>query len=239
MDQVFMRKVLKKMPKGLQKKVRRVANVYLDASMEGENISILKLLRSAGSTGIVKPEAVKIEGSSVKTIEILGKGDCCGCQSCYNICPVEAIEMKPDTEGYLYPSVDNDKCIQCGKCQKHCPAIQVQYDNRIPECYAVMAEDELRAKSASGAMFPLLADYVLSKQGYVCGAAYMEDLSVEHILIKDKGELYKLRGSKYVQSNTKNVYPEIQKLLKNNVPVLFSGCPCQVAGLYAYLGKDY
>ena len=67
----------------------------------------------------------------------------------------------------------------------------------------------------------------------------MEDLSVEHILIKDKGELYKLRGSKYVQSNTKNVYPEIQKLLKNNVPVLFSGCPCQVAGLYAYLGKYY
>ena len=239
MDQVFMRKVLKKMPKGLQKKVRRVANVYLDASMEGENVNILKLLRSAGSTGTIKPEPVKIEGSSIKTIEILEKKDCCGCQSCYNICPVAAIEMKPDAEGYLYPSVDNDKCIQCGKCQKHCPAIQVQYNNKTPDCYAVMAEDDLRAKSASGAMFPLLADYVLSKQGYVCGAAYMEDLSVEHILIKDKEELYRLRGSKYVQSNTKNVYPEIEKLLKNNVPVLFSGCPCQVAGLYAYLGKDY
>lgn len=183
---------------------------------------------------------VVLTDSDNKTIEVLKKAECCGCGSCMNICPVDAIKMVPDNEGFLYPQVDHEICINCGKCQKHCAAIQVKYENnKNPECYAMMADNEIREKSASGGMFTLLADYVFEKGGYVCGAAYDENFVVEHILIKNRDELDKLRSSKYVQSDTKLVYQEIKAALEKSIPVLFSGCPCQIAGLYAFLKKDY
>lgn len=241
MNQVFLRKVLKKLPKGMQKKARLVANRYFDEVLrENGTIRIRDLVKSREESRTSRLEPVKITDPSQKTITVLKKSECCGCSSCVNICPVEAVSMEWDEEGFWYPKVDEDRCINCGKCQKHCPAIQVKYvNNSDPECYAMMAEDEVRSQSSSGGMFTLLADYVFDKGGYVCGAAYGENFSVEHILVKTREELPKLRYSKYVQSDTKHVYQEVQDALKQEIPVLFSGCPCQIAGLNAFLGKEY
>ena len=166
--------------------------------------------------------------------------DCCGCGACYNKCPVGAISMQENEEGFLAPVIDESKCTNCGLCVKSCPSLNVQYNNTDkPECYAAMADDEIRMKSSSGGIFTLLAEYILDKGGYVCGAAFDDNWDVHHIIIDNKNDLDKLRGSKYVQSNTENCYKQIKKLLDEDKYVLFSGCPCQVAGLYSFLGKNY
>ena len=175
------------------------------------------------------------------TIGQVGHTECTGCGACYNKCPKDAIRMEYDTEGFLFPIIDENKCVNCGLCLQSCAVRNSQYKNeKEPECYAMWASDEIRAVSSSGGMFTILANYILEQDGYVCGAAYTEGYTaVEHIIIHEKDDLTKLRGSKYVQSNTKRVYREIQQLLDENNLVLFTGCPCQVAGLYAYLGKYY
>ncbi len=166
--------------------------------------------------------------------------DCCGCGACYNKCPVGAISMQENEEGFLTPVIDEAKCTNCGLCLKACPSLNTEFKNNPqPECYAAMADDEIRMKSSSGGIFTLLAEYILDKGGYVCGAAFDDNWDVHHIIIDNKNDLDKLRGSKYVQSNTENCYKQIKKLLDEDKYVLFSGCPCQVAGLYAFLGKNY
>lgn len=178
------------------------------------------------------------------TIENLEKIKCTGCASCMNICPVDAIQMRDNEEGFLYPQIDQEKCISCGLCARHCPemnqdAIEL-YRKEKKKVYAAMAEDSIREKSSSGGMFSVLAEYVLEKGGYVCGAVYSEDYcSVFHKIIFSKDELGKIRGSKYVQSVIGNTYSEIKKYLQQDKWVLFTGCPCQVAGLRMFLGKDY
>lgn len=166
---------------------------------------------------------------------------CTGCGACKNICPVGAIEMKEDNEGFLYPAINKEKCTNCGMCKKVCPILNnfSNKNTKTPKCFAVMANDEVRAKSSSGGMFTLVADYVLENNGYICGASYNKDWSVSHIIIDNKNDLDKLRGSKYLQSSTEDCYKEIKKLLKDNKLVLFTGCPCQVAGLKGYLQKNY
>lgn len=175
-----------------------------------------------------------------KTIAALPKIECCGCGACYNICPEEAISMKYDREGFLYPEIDEERCISCGKCRKACPSISGQYDhNPDPDCYVSMASDEVRKDSSSGGMFTLFAEYVLAHGGAVCGAAYNQDFKVEHIIVNNKHDLEKLKKSKYVQSDTGRVYSETKEILKEGKPVLFCGCPCQVAGLRTFLGQEY
>ncbi len=166
---------------------------------------------------------------------------CTGCAACMNLCPKAAISMKENGEGFLYPVIDEDKCIHCGLCYKRCPAIFPEYKNSTaPECYAVMGDNALRENSSSGGMFSIIADYVLRRGGYVCGAAYAGDkTSVEHIIISSADDLHKLRGSKYVQSKIGDTYIKIKQLLDGGNIVFFTGCPCQVAGLKSYLGKDY
>lgn len=171
-----------------------------------------------------------------KTIEILEHRDCCGCHACEAICPFQAITMQPDSEGFLFPVVDHERCKQCGLCQKACPALNVQFNNNPePVCYAVMANDEIRRVSSSGGMFTLVADPILEGGGLVCGAAYDEAFRVHHIMIDSKDDMYRLRGSKYVQSANDTIYRDIKEALKKGRKVLYSGCPCQVAGLYSYL----
>ena len=171
------------------------------------------------------------------------KNKCFGCRACANICPAGAICMKEDEEGFFYPAIDDKKCTNCGLCKKACPSLnksEVYNSNSDnPDCYAVMANDDIRMKSSSGGAFTLLAEYVLDKGGYVCGVAYTKGSLVQHIIINTKDELDRLRGSKYVQADTNNVYLKIKKLLKDNKLVLFSGTPCQVAGLNTFLGKKY
>ncbi len=170
------------------------------------------------------------------------KNKCFGCRACYNICPVKAITMQEDGEGFFYPVIDSSKCTSCGLCKNSCPSLEKSetYNNngKNPDCYAVMADDETRFVSSSGGAFTLIANYILEKGGYVCGAAFVGQ-NVRHIIIDKKEDMYKLRGSKYVQSDTNTVYSQIKDLLKLDKFVLFTGTPCQVAGLYNFLGKNY
>ena len=168
--------------------------------------------------------------------------ECAGCGACVSTCPVKALELKPDEHG-LYRAVLNEKtCINCGKCLKVCPSYRLpsNANTTTPNCYAVIASDaELLKKSSSGGVFSLLAKKAFEQQGAVGGAAWKEDLSVEHILIDQESDMPKLRKSKYLQSYLGNIDAQVKKRLQQGQFVLFSGCPCQIAGLRAYLGKDY
>lgn len=175
-----------------------------------------------------------------KSIICVDKEQCTGCGACYNICPTQAIRMKADSEGFLFPAIDEALCVNCGKCLNHCPVHTPQYDNSAsPECYAVLAEDTIRSVSSSGGIFTLLAEWIIDQGGAVCGAAYTPDqYNVEHIIVTSREELGLLRGSKYVQSNTGNIYQEVKKYLNSDRPVLFTGTPCQVAAIHKLFGKS-
>lgn len=166
---------------------------------------------------------------------------CTGCTACSKICPKRAISMEQDEEGFLSPVVNGALCNDCGLCREICPACNPAYVNdKRPACYAALAPDELRQrKSSSGAAFPVLAQEFLRRGGAVCGAAFREDWSVAHIIVEDDAGLERLKGSKYVQSDLGDCFPRIRKLLDAGRPVLFSGTGCQVAGLKAYLRKEY
>ena len=181
----------------------------------------------------------------IKRCDLISKKDCTGCQTCFNICPVNAISMVSDNKGFLYPKIDDDKCINCGLCYKRCPIIyfesQINTNSPTPLCYAFESKDKgLVLSSSSGGAFSTIAEYVLDHKGVVCGVTYnYESKKAEHILIEKEKELYKLRTSKYVQSDVGAVYKAIKKHLESGKMVLFTGCGCQVAGLKAYLNKSY
>lgn len=174
-------------------------------------------------------------------VELLDARLCCGCSACANICPHKAITMVENSEGFLYPKIDETKCVNCGLCQKACPILHKTNNNfKKPNCYAAMADDEIRKVSSSGGAFSIIADYILEKKGYICGCAFDEkELKAKHIIINSKEDLYKLRGSKYVQSDMGTCYQEVKNLLENGSFVLFSGTPCQIAGLKSFLRKEY
>lgn len=181
-------------------------------------------------------EELKKIHNSVCTVPL----NCTGCSACAAVCPKNAITMKENTEGFLNPEVDPDKCVDCGLCVKRCVDLNPQYRNvPRPKCYAMTADDNVRKISSSGGMFTVAAEYILDQGGYVCGAAYNDDFTVKHIIIDNKEDLYKLRGSKYMQSHIGKIYRDIKALLDNDKIVLFTGMPCQVAGLYSYLNKNY
>lgn len=165
---------------------------------------------------------------------------CTGCGACMNICPNNAITLKENDEGFLYPVIDTQKCTNCNLCLNICPINTPKYNNVIPnDCYAYMASDEERLKSSSGAVFPILAEYFIKNGGYVAGAVWDEDWSVKHIVSNSLDDIDKMRSSKYMQSKIGDVYTKVKNLLKQDIKVLFTGTPCQVAGLKSYLQKDY
>ena len=165
---------------------------------------------------------------------------CSGCGACANICPTGALSMGTDTYGYYVPLLDKKKCICCRQCIEKCPTIHVQDRNTAqPTCYAVAMNDLDRVGSSSGGIFPALSRWVLQNKGVVCGAAWTEKFGVRHIVIDQMEDLSKLCHSKYLQSNMGMVYREIESYVKQGRLTLFSACPCQIAGLYAYLGQEY
>lgn len=167
---------------------------------------------------------------------------CTGCSACVNSCPVGAISLQPDECGYYRATVNDEKCIGCGKCLNVCPALSLPQNNnfKAPELYEFIAADEaVLYASSSGGAFPLMAGEVFKKGGVVVGAAWRDDFSVEHIIIDDEKDLGKLQKSKYLQSYLGDTFCQVKEKLDNNIFVLFSGCPCQVAGLKAFLNKDY
>ncbi len=165
---------------------------------------------------------------------------CTGCAACCNTCPVDAITMIEGHNTFLYPHIDESKCINCGRCEKVCIVNNLKKDNIKPKTmYAFRACEDIRMNCSSGGVFPILANHIINNGGYVCGAAFDDDFRLKHILVSDKENLPKLYLSKYVQSSIGTIYKEIEQLLKVNKTVLFCGTPCQVAGLKNVLNKDY
>lgn len=185
--------------------------------------------------------ALQKEKPFKKTVEqSVSKKECCGCGACFNACPTDAIAMEYDEEGILYPVINEDKCIHCGKCTKVCPALHpYERNEKKPECYAAYGEDKIREVSSSGGIFSLAAEQILAENGAVCGAAFDDNFELSQKVIYDEADLPALQRSKYIQSNTKNTYQEIKKVLEEGRPALYVGCPCQIAGLRGFLGKEY
>lgn len=180
-----------------------------------------------------------------RSINITNKIDCCGCNACGDICPTQAISFQTDIEGFWYPEVDIEKCINCGLCEKICPIIHAENlkknDFPTPECFAAENKNlEVVFDSTSGGLFSAFASRMYKEKGYVGGAVFSEDCkSVKQIISADKNNLAKLRSSKYLQSNLIGFYKKVKALLTDGEKVLVCGCPCQMAGLRAYLQKPY
>lgn len=166
---------------------------------------------------------------------------CTGCRMCEKICPKKAITMIENKEGFLVTKIDTQKCINCGLCKKNCPQnTKSETESEFKKIgYAVTIKDDMIKKSSSGGIFVAISKMVLDRKGAVYGAAYNENLVVNHVRVVDIEQLKKLQGSKYVQSNTGNTYIEVKKDLEKNKIVLYSGTPCQIAGLKKFLKKDY
>lgn len=173
-------------------------------------------------------------------IEIVDKKACCGCSACVQRCPKHCISMKEDEQGFLYPEVDKTACIDCGLCEKVCPVIN-QVQRRLPiKVYASRnADDEVRKNSSSGGVFTVLAEKIIEEGGVVFGAKFNNDWDVIHSKAETREGLVDFRGSKYVQSQIGTTYRDAEAYLKQGRKVLFSGTPCQIAGLKQFLRKDY
>lgn len=174
-------------------------------------------------------------------IEIKDPADCCGCTACASICAHEAITMKPDALGFLYPEVDKEKCVDCGLCEKVC-AFNDHYDTSLnlekPIAYGARHKDMNEVEtSRSGAAFIAISDYILEQGGVVYGAGYADHFRVVHKRATTKEERDEFKGSKYVQSDMTGVFRQVKKDLRDGLTVLFSGTPCQTSGLNSYVGK--
>ncbi len=164
------------------------------------------------------------------------KTSCTGCGACYNGCPKQAIHMLPDREGFLYPTV-TDACVQCGHCAHVCPIGKHRETRPEPTVFAVWnLEDAVRENAMGGGVIPLLARYTLDAGGAIFAAAMDASLQISHTMFEDSEVLSHLQDFKPVQSRMGDTYRRVQQLLQRNRNVLFIGTPCQVDGLYRYLG---
>ena len=173
-------------------------------------------------------------------IEIRDKKDCCGCHACASACAHRAITMQTDEEGFLYPVANKDVCTGCGLCEQVCPVVNQASTVQPLKVYAARSNDEgLRRQSSSGGVFTLLAKVVINEGGVVFGAKFDKGWNVVHAWTDTLDGLADFRGSKYVQSIIGSTYEEAKHFLRKGRKVLFSGTPCQIAGLKRYLRKDY
>ena len=194
-------------------------------------------------------------------INIINKEDCCGCTACVSACPKGCIRLEEDKEGFLYPLVEKSVCINCNRCESVCPIkkstneIATDGVGQSKESYtqekinknqypvltyaAFNMEAITRQDSTSGGVFSVLANHVINSGGVVYGVTLDERLQVVHQEVGIIDEVSKFRGSKYVQSFQTDIYIKIRKKLSENIMVLYSGTPCQVEGLKAFLGKEY
>lgn len=170
----------------------------------------------------------------------LEKKECSGCTACLHVCPKQCISMKQDKEGFLYPVIDESSCIKCGLCEKICPFNTTTYKNNEPVVYAAYLKNiSQRMKSTSGGVFYAIAKWIIEQNGIVYGAAFDDKFRLKHIGVDSINDLWKLRGSKYLQSDLGNVFSEIKQFLVQGRWVYFVGVGCQVAGLHAFLRKEY
>lgn len=167
--------------------------------------------------------------------------DCTGCRACEQVCPKDAIKMEENKEGFLYPKIDKDKCVECGLCLKKCHTQKQSIQDKIePKFLAIKPiRKDIAAKSTSGGLACIISNYIIKNEGIVFGAAYDENLYVKHIATENDKELEKLRGSKYVISDTEKTFSQVKEKLDNGIKVLYTGTACQIAGLKTFLGRDY
>lgn len=172
---------------------------------------------------------------------------CCGCRACEQICPQRCIKMQADEEGFLYPQINNDLCTGCNLCIKCCPIVEQSQSDQIikqqfnpASAYAFYhLNDEVRIQSTSGGAFTAFVEAICDQNYVIFGARFDESFKVFHSYTNNKKELSIFRKSKYVQSDLGNSYTNAKKFLIEGKKVLFSGTPCQIAGLKAFLKKDY
>lgn len=175
-------------------------------------------------------------------IELCSTACCTGCMACKQTCKHNAIKYKV-FDDFIYPIIEEEDCTQCGLCVKSCPVINnLQKKGNIHEnekkCIAAWSKDvSVRLNSSSGGIFSMLANWILEKNGVVFGAAWDNQMVLRHKSIRRKADLDELRRSKYVQSDIGETYKEARAYLEQGEKVLFSGTPCQIAGLVFYLGK--
>lgn len=174
-------------------------------------------------------------------IDIKKKEDCVGCNACLQRCPKTCISMHEDEQGFLYPKVDLDKCIDCHLCEKVCPVINQAEPRKPLHTYAAKNKNpEVQGTSSSGGVFFALVEYVITeKQGVVFGARFNDKWEVVHAYAENLEDARAFKGSKYVQSRICDNFKKAEEFLKAGRTVLFSGTPCQIAGLRLFLRKDY
>lgn len=169
---------------------------------------------------------------------MIDKALCCGCMACFNICPVRAIDIYEDEEGFFYPKIDNNKCINCNLCNKVCD-FKLEHENTLENksnVYSAEYKDDIvRKASTSGGMFTALYELIIKNNGVVYGAVLTKNLDVVHKRCTTKNECEYCRGSKYVQSDINKEYAHVEEDLKDNKIVLFTGTACQIEGIKKYL----
>lgn len=166
---------------------------------------------------------------------------CTGCSACCSICPTDALKLTQDQYGYWKSSFNENNCINCGKCENLCPILYPVHIDRYqpPKAFAIQMEDDIRLKCSSGGVFLYVANSFIKENGVVIGCRWDDNNRAIHVLVNNYKDLEALCGSKYVQSYMDDIFNNVEKELKKGKKVLFSGTPCQVAGLYAFLGKVY
>ncbi len=177
-------------------------------------------------------------------ITIENKRECCGCKACEDICPKTAISFNIDEEGFWYPQVDLSKCVDCHLCEKICPILHHDGLNNgnseRPATFILQHKNtQERFDSTSGAVYPAIARYCLDNGYYVAGHIFNEDYTVRGYITNKLEDLEILRKSKYLQSDLHGIYRAVKSVLKEGGKVLFSGCPCQIAAMKSFLGKEY
>ena len=177
----------------------------------------------------------------INIIDVIDKKKCTGCSACINNCPKQCIKLLRNNDGFLYPVINQLDCINCGQCDKTCPILNYPDLKKI-ETTAFAAhslDDAIRCESSSGGIFSMIAKSILEKDGFIYGAAFNKDFQVQHICIDKESDLWKLRGAKYAQSNISSCFKQIKNHLDTGNYILFSGTPCQIAGLKSFLHIEY
>ncbi|WP_298033331.1 polysaccharide pyruvyl transferase family protein [uncultured Dysosmobacter sp.] len=209
----------------------------VDGRLAAERAGSLDYLRAALENAPYESAPAETRDAKQDGPRLADHSRCTGCTACASVCPKDAIAMVRDQEGFSYPAADLDKCVRCGRCTAACPALKQRPRAPLPAAFAAWnRNDEIRRDSTSGGVFTALADYVLESGGVVFGAAMDGKQRLRHVACFRKEDLWRLRGAKYVQSDLGETFREVRAALNMGRDVLFSGTPCQVDGLYSFLG---